>query len=52
MSEFSGWLPYYVPGSVYVTIVAAGILAYGVIAFMQYKKVKRVPLDMALKNVE
>ena len=52
MSEFSGWLPYYVPGSVYVTIVAAGILAYGVIAFMQYKKVRRVPLDMALKNVE
>lgn len=52
MSEFSGWLPYYVPASAYVIIVAAGILAYAVIAFMQFGKVKKVPLDMALKNVE
>lgn len=52
MSEFSGWLPYYVPVSAYIVIVVSGILAYAVIAFMQFRKVKKVPLDMALKNVE
>lgn len=52
MSEFSGWLPYYVPFSTYVIIVGAGIVAYALIALKQYGKVKKVPLDMALKNVE
>lgn len=52
MTEFSGWLPYYVPFSAYVIVVVAGILSYAVIAFMQFRKVKKVPMDMALKNVE
>jgi len=52
MSRFSGWFPYYVPAYAYIVVVAAGILAYAVIAFMQFRKVKKVPMDMALKNVE
>ncbi len=52
MSQFSGWFPYYVPASAYIIVVAAGILSYALIAFMQFRKVKKVPLDMALKNVE
>lgn len=52
MTEFSGWLPYYVPFSAYVIVVVAGILSYAVIAFMQFRKVKKVSMDMALKNVE
>lgn len=51
-SNFSGWFPYYVPSYAYVAVVAAGILSYAVIAFMQFRKVKKVPMDMALKNVE
>lgn len=52
LSEYPGWLPYYVPFSVYVKIIAAGIIAYAIIAFMQYRRVKRIPLNIALKNVE
>ncbi len=52
MSSFSGWFPYYVPSVTYIIVVAAGILSYAVIAFIQYRKVKKVPMDMALKNVE
>lgn len=52
LSEYSGWLPYSVPFSVFVKIIAAGIIAYGIIAFMQFRKVKQIPLDVALKNVE
>lgn len=51
-SSYAGWLPYYVPFSVYVKMVAAGVAAYGVIAFMQFRRVKKIPLDIALKNVE
>lgn len=52
LSEYPGWLPYYVPFSAYIEMAIAGILAYGVIALMQYRKVKKIPLDVALKNVE
>ncbi len=52
LSQYPGWLPYYVPFSAYVKMALAGILAYAVIAFIQYRKVKKVPLDIALKNVE
>ncbi|MBQ9983536.1 MAG: ABC transporter permease [Lachnospiraceae bacterium] len=51
-SSFSGWFPYYVPTYAYVAVVSAGILSYAVIAWKQYGKVKKVPMDMALKNVE
>ncbi len=51
-SAYAGWLPYYVPFTIYVKMVAAGAAAYGVIAFMQYRSVKKIPLDVALKNVE
>lgn len=50
--EYAGWLPYYVPFLVYVKMIGAGVIAYGVIAFMQFRRVKKVPLDVALKNVE
>ncbi len=50
--EFSGWIPYAVPYTVYVKIIASGIIAYALIAFMQFGRVKKVPLDVALKNVE
>lgn len=51
-STFAGWMPYEVPFMVYVKIIASGIIAYAIIAFAQFAKVKKVPLDVALKNVE
>lgn len=52
MSAYPGWLPYYVPFSAYIKIVVAGVVSYAVIAFLQYRKVKKVSLNDALKNVE
>lgn len=52
LSEYSGWLPYYVPASAYAKILASGIIAYALIVWKQFAKVKKIPLDMALKNVE
>lgn len=52
LSGFAGWMPYYIPSSAFTKIIVAGISAYAVIAFMQFGKVKKIPLDVALKNVE
>ncbi len=49
---YSGWMTYYVPFSSFVYIAVAGIIAYAVIAFLQIQKVKRIPMEDALKNVE
>ncbi len=51
-SEFSGWIPYELSFSVFVKIIVSGIIAYSVIAFAQFRRVKKIPMDTALKNVE
>ena len=52
LSDYAGWIPYYIPMESFVKIGLAGIAVYAVIAWMQFGKVKKVPLDVALKTVE
>lgn len=52
LSQYPGWLPYFVPFTAYIKMALAGILSYAVIAFIQFRKVKKIPLNIALKNVE
>ena len=52
LSQFPGWMPYYVPFSAFVKIAAAGIGTYAVVAWFQFRKVKKISLALALKNVE
>lgn len=52
LSAYPGWLPYYVPFSAFVKMACAGIIAYSIIAYFQYRRVKKIPLDIALKNIE
>lgn len=49
---YSGWMTYYVPFSSFAYIAIAGIIAYAVIAFLQMQKVKKIPMEDALKTVE
>ena len=49
---YSGWMTYYVPISQYVLVVVTGIVSYAVIAFLQMQKVKKIPMEDALKTVE
>lgn len=51
-SEFSGWIAYDIPEMVFVKIIVSGIIAYAVIAAAQFCKLKKIPMDIALKNVE
>ena len=52
LSDYAGWIPYYIPMESFVKIGLAGVAVYAVIAWMQFGKVKKVPLDVALKTVE
>ncbi|MDO4323903.1 MAG: ABC transporter permease [Lachnospiraceae bacterium] len=47
-----GWLTYYVAPSVYIKIILASITTYAVVASLEYRRICRVPMSEALKNVE
>ena len=51
-ASYPGWLEYYVPFYVFVKMEIMGICGYAIIAFLQNRKVKKVPLGEALKNAE
>ena len=38
--------------AIYFKMLALGIVTYGVVAVMEYQRVRRIPMDEALKNVE
>lgn len=50
--RMDGWLPAYVPVSSYVYMVLMVLAAYVLIMFIDYRRIKKIPMDQALKNVE
>lgn len=51
-SDYSGWLAYYMPPITYFKVGIMGVVTYAVVAFLLMKKVKKIPMSDALKNVE
>ena len=51
-SMMTGWLPYWVPKQAYGQMIGSGLLCYLVVAVLELRRISRVPMDMALKNVE
>lgn len=52
MKGFNGWLTYYIKPEIYGEMFVMIIAVYGVVAWMQFQKIKKIPMDEALKNVE
>lgn len=52
LKDYSGYFFYYVPFNVFAKMALLGLLCYGIIAWLQTRKVKKIPLTIALKNVE
>lgn len=52
MKAINGWLPFYIPGWMYVLIPAIGMACYLVIHLLLSRKVSKVGLAQALKSME
>lgn len=52
MASISGWIPFYLDTGIPVRAALLGCLAYGIVATLEYRRIRRVPMDEALKNVE
>ena len=50
--RMDGRLPAYVPFSSYFYMVLMVIAAYLIVMFIDYHRIKKIPMDQALKNVE
>ena len=47
-----GWIEMWVSPTLYPRMLAAGLATYAVVAVLEYRRIIRVPMDEALKNVE
>ena len=52
LSSISGWITMWVDPMIYVQMFGAGMVTYAVVALLEFWKIKKVPMDEALKNVE
>ena len=52
LSSISGWITMWVDPMIYVKMTAIGIVAYAVVAVLEFRRIRQVPMDEALKNVE
>lgn len=48
----AGWLPLNLSPIIYVKMILMGCATYAVIAWAEYRRVRKIPMDEALKNVE
>lgn len=52
MQKMSGWLTIWISWETYLKMFLLGAIAYGLVATLQFIKIRRIPMDEALKNVE
>ena len=52
MTSITGWITFYIDPVIYVEMFVMGIVTYAVVAVMEYRKIRKVPMDEALKHVE
>ncbi|MBR1873889.1 MAG: ABC transporter permease [Eubacterium sp.] len=52
MQKMSGWLTIWIGWETYLKMFLLGAIAYGLVATLQFIKIRRIPMDEALKNVE
>ena len=52
LASISGWITLWIDPMIYVQMFVAGVITYAIVALLEFRKIKKVPMDEALKNVE
>ena len=52
MINYNGWISIYYSPQVYPIMVFMVLGAYALVALVQFLRIKKIPMDEALKNVE
>lgn len=51
-TSIPGWMEYDVRMIKYLEVIALGILCYAIVAVMELRRIRRIPMDQALKTAE
>lgn len=52
LQTFSGWFSFHMTPVGYVKMFAFVLIGYLIVTVFDFRRIKRIPMDMALKNVE
>ena len=52
LQSISGWIALWIDPIIYVQMFVIGLVTYAVVALLEYKKIRKVPMGEALKNAE
>lgn len=52
MKEINGWLTFYIAPWIYPAMLGIGVMCYLLVHLIQMKKVRKIPMAQALKNME
>ena len=52
MMEFNGWFSLWFAPEIFPEMFVMMMAAYGIVVFLQFCKIQKIPMDEALKNVE
>ena len=50
-SKINGWVPFYVNPWIYAEIIAMGLAAYAAVSVFEFLRIRKIPKDEVLKNV-
>ena len=51
-TQMSGWIPFVIDKEIGVKMVFMNIVVYMFVSIFEYRRINKVPMDEALKNVE
>lgn len=52
LQSISGWIALWIDPMIYVQMFVIGLVTYAVVALLEYRKIRKVPMGEALKNAE
>lgn len=52
LQSFTGWLPYYISPYIYPEMIISGVICFGLVSLLNFRRIKKTPMDKVLKNTE
>lgn len=52
LTSITGWITFYIDPKIFVEMFVIGVAAYAIVAAIEYRRIRKIPMDEALKNVE
>lgn len=52
LSSVSGWIALWIDPKIYLEMFLIGIGTYAIVSLLEYRRIRRIPMDEALKNAE